>query len=326
VVFAWWGAHAKALRKVVEKLQKRYPGVAVKHIDHPNPAAQGDIFCNGNHFADINKALTSLHVDEVDWLPSVGWDKGTGGAPADADRMGEFIARTMELHKFYLERLQEVKEEAQAVLPPVVGVLAAPLMPFPDAVGPLAPGIAGLDHFLKRAHEYGRQNTASAEGGLTADEVASVHLYTTESIFYRKLNATLRDPDREQVRPFFGYLRLLLSALSKLKGYSGSLWRGVAADMRGQYPKERTVTWWGVSSCTAKRSVATGFIGSSGRRTLFEVVPVRAVSIRRYSAFTGEDEYLLAPGAQLKVVDVKHESGGLSTIKLEEVSGGRLVS
>jgi uracil DNA glycosylase len=322
VVFAWWGTHAKALRQVVEKLQKKYPGVPVKHIAHFNPAAQGDVFCDGNHFGDVNAALKSLKMGEVDWLPSVGWNEGSGGG--DADRMGGFIAKTMELHKFYLERLGEVAEEAQAVLPPVVGVLAARPVTFPDAVGPLASGVPGLEHYAKRSHQYAQQNVAA--GGLTVDEVAAVYLYTTESSFYRRLNTALRDPDREQVKPYYGYLRLLLSALPKLNAYGGSLWRGVASDLRGQYPKGRTVTWWGVSSCTAKRSVATGFIGNTGKRTLFEVTQAKAVSIRHYSAFTGEDEYLLAPGTQLTVVDVKAEAGGLYTIRLEEVPGDRLVT
>ena len=86
------------------------------------------------------------------------------------------------------------------------------------------------------------------------------------------------------------------------------------------------VTWWGISSCTAKRSVASSFLGTSGRRMLFEVVPQQAVSIRRYSAFTGEDEYLLSPGTQLKVTEVNNEKSGLCTVKLEEQAGERLVS
>src|SRR5262249_47181697 len=96
VVFAWWGVHAKALRKVVEKIQKSYPDVPTKHIDHANPAAQGDLFCDGNHFGTVNKALQALKMDEVDWLPSVGWNKGVEGGAAphagEAERMGEFIA------------------------------------------------------------------------------------------------------------------------------------------------------------------------------------------------------------------------------------------
>jgi secreted protein with Ig-like and vWFA domain/uracil DNA glycosylase len=334
VVFGWWGAHARNLRALVERLQKKYPGVKVRHVDHCNPAAQGDIFCDGDHFGRVNAALRGIGSSEIDWLPSVGWNAGSaaasaGGAGGDADdaaRMGAFIAKTQEMHKFYLERLQEVLAEAGVPLPPLLGVLASPLLAFPDAVGPLAPAVPGLDFYLKRAHQFGQLQVAKPGTDLTADEIAAVYLYTTESSFYRRLNTVLRDSDREMARPYFGYLRLLLTALPKLAGYTGSLWRGVSADLRGQYPKDATITWWGVSSCTAKRSVAMSFMGGVGKRTLFEVLPAQAVGIRRYSAFTGEDEYLLLPGAQLRVTEVKAEPSGLATVRLQEQAGGRLVS
>jgi hypothetical protein len=147
-----------------------------------------------------------------------------------------------------------------------------------------------------------------------------------ESDFYRELNAALRHRDRGKVTPYFAYLRLFFSALSHLKGEKQSLWRGVALDLRSQYPKGGTVTWWGVSSCTSKLSVAKGFLGSKGKRMLFEVTPVQAVSIRRYSAFTGEDEYILPPGTQLKVTDVKNEASGLCQVELEELADKRLIS
>jgi len=72
--------------------------------------------------------------------------------------------------------------------------------------------------------------------------------------------------------------------------YKGHLWRGVRLDLRFQYPAGAIVTWWGVSSCTTQRSVAQNFMGSSGKRTLFEVVPLSAKSIQAFSAFTGEAE------------------------------------
>jgi hypothetical protein len=56
------------------------------------------------------------------------------------------------------------------------------------------------------------------------------------------------------------------------------------------------------------------------------VTPAQAEGIRRYTAFTGEDEYLLAPGARLRVTDVTAEPGGLCTVQLEELAGERLVS
>jgi hypothetical protein len=214
-------------------------------------------------------------MGEVDWLPSAGWDKGHAAHADTAGRMGDFIAKTMELHKFYLDRLQGVKDEGQLELTAIAGVMETPPLGFADAVGPVVRLLKGLDSHVRLSYEFGQQHAGTkAAGSLSAHEIAALHLYTAESAFYRQLNATLRHPDRDQVKPYFGYLRLFLGALSKLKGHTDSLWRGVALDLRPQYPRGGTVTWWGVSSCTSKLSVAQGFLGWRGRRMLFEVRPV----------------------------------------------------
>ncbi|WP_329181700.1 ADP-ribosyltransferase domain-containing protein [Streptomyces sp. NBC_01477] len=329
VVFAWWGAHARNLKKVVLRLQKKYPGVEVRHIDHPNPAAQGDVFCDGDHFAMVNEALASLGADHVDWLPSTGWNTHateTGGTDSGtAERMGAFIASTMELHQLYLERLAGVKDEG-LVLPAITGVFDTPLMDFRDAVGPVAELLAGLDRHVGLSHEFGKRRADEAAGGLSAEAIAALHLYTCESAFYREINAILRAPDRTRVIPYLPYLRLLFSAVSQLPARTEPLWRGVSLDLRAQYPLGRTVTWWGVSSCTSKLGVARAFLGSRGKRTLFEVHPVRATGIQKFSAFTGEEEYILLPGTQLKVTDVRSERGGLCTVTLTELEEQTLVS
>ncbi|MDI2125584.1 ADP-ribosyltransferase domain-containing protein [Yinghuangia seranimata] len=329
VVFAWWGAHARNLKKVVERLQKKYPGVEVRHIDHPNPAAQGDIFCDGDHFAMVNDALASLGTDPVDWLPSTGWDKvpgANGGADSGtAERMGAFIASTMELHQLYLDRLSSVKDEGLE-LPDITGVFDTPVMDFTEAVAPVAALLSGLDRYVKRSHEFGLRRADDATATLSADAIAALYLYTCESAFYREINAILRSPDRSKVVPYLAYLRLLFGAVSALPARTEPLWRGVALDLRAQYPLGRTVTWWGVSSCTSELGVARSFLGSRGKRTLFEVQPRRAVGIRSFSAFTDEEEYVLLPGTQLKVTDVKTERGGLCTVKLAELEDQPLVS
>ncbi|UQX04499.1 ADP-ribosyltransferase domain-containing protein [Streptomyces sp. RerS4] len=329
VVFAWWGAHARSLKRVVLRLQKKYPDVEVRHIDHANPAAQGDIFCEGDHFAMVNEALTSLGADGIDWLPSKGWNEGAaGGGGADggvAARMGAFIESTMNLHQLYLERLTSVKDEG-LVLPAITGVFDTPLMDFQDAVAPVAETLSGLGGHIVRSRDFGKRRADETAGGLSADAIAALYLYTCESAFYREINAVLRSPDRTKVTPYLPYLRLLFSAVSGLPAHTRPLWRGVSLDMRAQYPVGRTVTWWGVSSCTSERNVARSFLGSRGKRTLFEVTPAQAVGIRNFSAFTGEEEYILAPGTQLKVTDVKSERGGLCTVKLTEVKATPLVS
>ncbi|MER5704385.1 ADP-ribosyltransferase domain-containing protein [Micromonospora sp. NPDC002296] len=329
VVFAWWGAHARNLKKIVLRLAEKYPEVEVRHIDHPNPAAQGDIFCDGNHFADVNTALRTLGADEIDWLPSKGWSTLTGQAGGTdagmADRMGAFIASTMELHKLYLERLAGVKDEG-LVLPAITGVFDTPLMDFREAAAPVTKLLPGLDRHVEQSRRFGEMQVDGGAEGLSVDEVAALYLYTCESAFYRQINATLRDPDRSRILPYLPYLRLLFSAVSRLPARREPLWRGVSLDMRAQYPLGRTVTWWGVSSCTSKLSVAQAFLGSRGRRTLFEVLPVRAVGIRRFSAFTGEEEFILAPGTQLQVTDVRAERNGLCTVRLAELSEQHLVA
>ncbi|WP_328404899.1 ADP-ribosyltransferase domain-containing protein [Streptomyces sp. NBC_00390] len=329
VVFAWWGAHARSLKKVVLELQKKYPEVEVRHIDHANPAAQGDIFCDGDHFGMVNAALASLGADEIDWLPSTGWNHlaaETGGADGDvADRMGAFIASTMELHQLYLDRLSSVKDEG-LVLPAITGVFDTPLMDFREAVSPVAALLSGLGRHVDRSHEFGKRRADEASDGLSADAIAALFLYTCESGFYREINAILRSPDRSRLVPYLPYLRLLFSAVSQLPVRTKPLWRGVSLDLRAQYPLGRTVAWWGVSSCTSELGVAKAFLGSRGKRTLFEVVPARAVGIRDFSAFTGEEEFILLPGTQLKVTDVKAERGGLCTVKLTELEEQTLVS
>ncbi|MFF8422438.1 ADP-ribosyltransferase domain-containing protein [Streptomyces sp. NPDC015680] len=340
VVFAWWGAHARSLKRVVQRLEKKFPGVQVRHLDHANPAAQGDLFCEGDHFAQVNDALATVGSEPVDWLPRKGWDQGTGGAggPEDggvAQRMGAFIASTMELHQLYLERLTSVKDEG-LVLPPVTGVFDTPLMDFRKAVEPVSRVLANLDRHIDLSSRFGETKAAEAAsagapsgtavGALSADAISALYLYTCESGFYREINAVLRSSDRERVVPYLPYLRLLFSAMEALPAQTRQLWRGVALDLRSQYPLGRTVTWWGVSSCTSEMGVARAFLGGRGRRTLFEVTPARAVGIRRFSAFTGEEEYILAPGTQLKVTEVKAERGGLYTVRLTELEGAGLVS
>ncbi|MFE9450193.1 ADP-ribosyltransferase domain-containing protein [Streptomyces sp. NPDC006739] len=326
VVFAWWGAHARSLKRVVLRLQQKYPDVEVRHLDHANPAAQGDIFCEGDHFAQVNGALTSLGADPIDWLPSKGWNEpaaGVGGADGGVSaRMGAFIESTMNLHQLYLERLTSVKDEG-LVLPTITGVFDTPLMDFQVAVAPVSAELSGLAGHIQRSRDFGKQRAdQAAGGGLSADAIAALHLYTCESAFYREINSVLRSPDRTRVTPYLPYLRLLFSAVSELPAYTQPLWRGVSLDLRAQYPVGRTVTWWGVSSCTSELKVARAFLGSRGKRTLFEVTPARAVGIKRFSAFTGEEEYILTPGTQLKVTEVKSEPRGLCTVRLSEVTDG----
>lgn len=90
-----------------------------------------------------------------------------------------------------------------------------------------------LKHVFERAIQFAEK--AAIPSGLSKDEAAAIHIYTMGSSFYRTLNATLRDPDRQKTKTFFGYLRLFLSGLQKLNAIKHTLWRGVSLNLRSQY-------------------------------------------------------------------------------------------
>jgi len=316
IVFAWWGTECLKTKKVLEsQCLSRYPDVKVKHVDHKNPAAMADAFCDPpNIFQRINAALEALGLRSIDWLPSTGWQNvltnqmqaGSG----QAEEMGDFITETQELHKMYLERLKDGLDKRDDDLPDIVGIMEQPLVSLAAALkplkleGPAAASVIKADKMSK--------------GELTVEESAAVHMYTTNHL-YKMLNEALRSPDRKKVERFFLYLKLLLTALQKLPAATQTLYRGVALDLSKQYAADTKVTWWAVSSCTKELSVANSFGGTS-KSTLFVVDAKTGVGIKDFSEYKGEEEFVLAPGTQFKVDKVANK-GKLTEVHLQELSG-----
>jgi len=318
IIFAWWGGESLQTKKFLEKtVLKRYPNVPVKHIDHKNPAAMGDAFCDEpNVFNTINKAIKDLSLgQQIDWLPSEGWlgklqKKGSGSLGAKATEMASFISETKDLLKMYLERLADGLSDRGDQLPDIKGVMAEPLVTLVKTCEPLA--------LQPAANASVTKAQSMTRGKLTADEAASVHLYTTNYL-YKMLNAALRDKDRKGVKKYFLYLRLFLHALKKLPQTEKKLYRGVALDLSSEYKKGSEVTWWAVSSCTPDRKVADSFQGSKGKKsTLFVLNTFTGVAIKEFSEFKGEEEFVLAPGIQFKVTDVVN-SGSCISITMDEL-------
>ena len=78
-----------------------------------------------------------------------------------------------------------------------------------------------FDDQLKDYITIAKMNSISPNDGLTSDESASIHLYTVEwnvheNSLYMLLNNTLRVADRNKLRPWFKYLKLVLTAYHKL--------------------------------------------------------------------------------------------------------------
>jgi hypothetical protein len=220
------------------------------------------------------------------------------------------------------QRISDFVAEPRRMLMPIQGYEKKPLVTLEEAVEPivsLVPDVKKMAHFAK-------MNCKDPPAdNLSIDESASIILYSmewqpSEESFYFVLNSTLRSENRKQLIPWFLYLKLVLTAFARLPSSHRFVYRGIKRDMRKEYPIGSTAIWWGFSSCTSTMGVLSNeqFLGSTGTRTLFTIECATGKDIQKHSSFQSEDEILLLPGRQFKVVSCLDESGGLYMIQLQE--------
>ena len=224
----------------------------------------------------------------------------------------------------HILRFSDFTSQPQRMLPPILGYENMPLVSLEEAVNPLTSFVPEVERMAWTV----KQNHFEREHGLTDDESASILLYTMEweprnKSFYAILNNTLQAANRQLLRPWFLYLRLIMTSLAKIPSDSHRLtvYRGVKLDLSAQYPKGSTVTWWGFSSCTTCVDVLSNeqFLGQTGIRTLFNIECHSAKSIKQYSLFPETEEVLLPPARQFQVVGCLNSGNGLHIIQLKEI-------
>jgi hypothetical protein len=153
-------------------------------------------------------------------------------------------------------RITDITQEPHQFLLPISGYEKLPLVPLEIAV-------EGLVDFLPTIQSYvyvAKQRCEEPADGLTQDESAAIMLYSMgweplEECLYIVLNATLRSSDRGKLKPWLLYLKLLLNGLYRLPSISRSIYRGVKKNLSKYYIMEKTVVWWGFSSCTTSVAV-----------------------------------------------------------------------
>ena len=115
----------------------------------------------------------------------------------------------------------------------------------------------------------------------------------------------MREEDREILKPFFPYIKLLLTALYKLPAVRGDVvYRGLKGDHSKDYPEGSTQMWWAFSSTTRSIEVLTSdlFLGDAGPRTMLHIQDCDGFDITPYSAMKQQEkEVLLAPGTEVEV-------------------------
>lgn len=221
-------------------------------------------------------------------------------------------------------RFSDVAGEQLRRLAPLRGYENMQLVSLEEATDPLIPHVPEIKHMVDNALE----NSARTSDILPIDERASIMLYSMEwsprkNSFYRILNDTLRSTNRDELLPsWFLFLKLFLTALTRLSSTPGRVaYRGVKMDLRKDYPEGSKIIWWGISSCTSRLDVLKNeqFFGKSGTRTLFTIECDTGKAIRDLAMFPEEEEILLPPGREFKVVSCLDAGNNLYMIHLKEI-------
>ena len=222
-----------------------------------------------------------------------------------------------------LRRLSDISSEPEAMLMAIEGYEEMELVPLEESVKPLF----SIVHNIRRTARKAKRFSQDTPGGLSCDESGSIRLYTaewesyTDSVYYI-LNKILRTNDREHMKPWFLYLKLLTSALHRLPSIGKSIvYRGVKLDLRHLYPEGKIFVWRGFSSCTMNMNVLEEeqFFGKTAARTLFAIECYSGKDIHQHSYVQRESEVLLMAGTQFIVVACLDQGPNLYLVQLKEI-------
>jgi hypothetical protein len=221
------------------------------------------------------------------------------------------------------QRFMDVVDEPSRILPPIQGFEKMPQVSLEEAVKPLALLVPGVEENALLAK---RKCTNPPADGLSIDESASIRLYTMEMTLpdvclYVVLNETLRTEDREVLKPWFLYLRLIIGSLLKIPSTRRHIFRGVKRNLWQQHVKGQKTVWWAFNSCTGLLKVLESgkFLGTKGDRTLFDIDSYSGKDIRQHSHYSKESEILLLPATQFQIVGSLDSGNGLHVIHLKEI-------
>jgi len=220
-------------------------------------------------------------------------------------------------------RFSDIGNLPDQILLPITGYNSEPLTSLEDAITPVRHLLANID----AATSVAKQNAQKWHGILSVDESAAIQLYTMEVLpldrcLYYILNKTLRSANRRDLKPWFQYLKLLMTALWKLPSIRGTVWRGIKdVDLSKEYQEGQCYTWWNLSSCTETLTVmqTPQFLGTDGLRTLFSIDCLNGKEIKEYSYVRAENEILLPPATYFKVLGKVNPAVDLHIIHVQQI-------
>jgi hypothetical protein len=232
------------------------------------------------------------------------------------------MATTIEFGE--ISRVSDLYDEpVNRLLLPIRGYEDQPLLPLNETIKPISKLFNRIEDYVFIA----LHNCRNPTDGLDQQESASIHLYTMQfsrgSSLYQLLNQSLRKENREELKPWFLFLKLFLTALYKLPSQSKIVWRGIKnVDLSSKYTEGTKFAWWGVSSCNTNIKIleSNAFLGKTGERTIFSIECFNGKSIINHSYFKKkEDEVILMPGSYFEVIGQLNPAPQLHIIQLKQI-------
>lgn len=236
----------------------------------------------------------------------------------------------METPKYFTRLVDGIRDSLFKVMQPLEGwecPVDAPVATFQDAVKPFAtimqPPVPNLDFPVNLALDFAEnflKTKANLSLMMTRDEIAAIHFYSQDGpnekdTAYFRLNELLREENRELLKPWFPFIKLMMIGMGKLFVQQAHervtvervVWRGINASL-DQYKKGSVLTWWAFSSASLSESVVLNpdskFLRKYGNRTLCVIKAKSGVEIAGMSMFEEETEFLLFPSTRFEVTDV----------------------
>lgn len=224
-----------------------------------------------------------------------------------------------------IHRFSDVAGEPCTMLPPIEGFNNYPLVSLEEAIEPLIPIVQDV----KERATIAKNNSKDPSDDLSSDQSAAIVLYTMEwesytSSLYYILNSSLRKKNREKLRPWFLYLKLLFTALSRLPSIRLTIYRSLKMDTQLEYEKYqegKDVIWWAFSSCSTNKNISQKehFLTATGTRTLFIIECLNGKDIGAHSYNKNDQEVLLLPATQFQVVRCDRRLDDIHKIYLKEI-------
>lgn len=196
---------------------------------------------------------------------------------------------------------------------PIYGYQDLTILPLENTLEQIVPLVPNLMDYVFQA----KKNCYQITTVLTHDESAAIYLYTMGTYFFVCLNKMLRDENRQVLKPWFAFLKLLISALEKLPSIATNAWRGVGDDTCFNFKTDDEQIWWSFNSFSKNLIVVQSYISQGG--TLFTINTTQGKDISLYSAFPQEEEVILMPGTKLCIKSLQFRpKNSLLIVQVEE--------